>query len=658
MKTPKRFTFCFPVFLIFIFLVISNPCLGEVMPGTPAPSFSLQDVYGRDHKLSAMTDHSLIVLYFFNTESSSSQDGLASLNKLIKEFNGADFVVWGITKSGKAKVSDFILEKDVGFPVMLDNAGISSLYGAELILPTVYILGPDLKVIDYFQGGGKTTEKMLVKLAERELQRDDIEIAQAISKEVQQNNPDNIEAKTIYGYAALKAEKLDEAEDIFTQISEQNNKAQVLGDEGLAAVFAKKGETKKALAKVNEVKQKAPERGFVNVIEGDILYSQNKKDQARIAYEEAVKKPEAQSYQKSLAYNQLGRLHASIGNYQNARQLYDQAIEIDPYYVEAMSNKGVAFEKDGQLDKALNSYQQAMAINKSDTFSAILAKKAQNMIDLQRDIAQKKRIDSLVKELAERFHSNQESPFSFFKDKWTSRPMILSFVDFQEKGGLAEREGLSMVLTTQLGDLLNDSGRVQIVERVLIDRLLEELNLGSSELADPTTALKLGKILAAKIVATGSLLNLPDTTLLSLRLIDTETTKVPKVLTKKLNVGVSALEGELDWLNREILKTVIKKYPLRGYVVQASADQILLNLGSEQGVVLGAKFDVIEEGKPIKYKGRKLRGLPKKIAQLEIIQVEPDMSSARILSSKRQPQEDDKIQEIFEQLPQDGNHDS
>jgi len=272
------------------------------------------------------------------------------------------------------------------------------------------------------------------------------------------------------------------------------------------------------------------------------------------------------------------------------------------------------------------------------------------MIDLQKDIAQKKRIDSLVKDLAARFHSNQESPFSFFKDKWTSRPMILSFVDFQEKGGLAEREGLSMVLTTQLGDLLNGSGRVQIVERVLIDRLLEELNLGSSELADPNTALKLGKILAAKIVATGTLLNLPNTTLLSLRLIDTETTAVPKVLTKKINAGAAALEGELNWLNHEILKTVVKKYPLRGFIVQSSQDQVICNLGSEQGVVLGAKFEVIEESEPIKYKGRKLRGLPKKIAQLEVVQVEPDMFSARVISSERQLQEDDKIQEIFEEL--------
>ncbi len=101
---------------------------------------------------------------------------------------------------------------------------------------------------------------------------------------------------------------------------------------------------------------------------------------------------------------------------------------------------------------------------------------------------------------------------------------MLSFVDFEEKGGLNERDGMSMVLTSQLGEQLNQSGRVQVVERALMDRLLEELNLGSSELANPETALKIGRILASKIVATGSLLHLADQSLLSLRLIDTETT--------------------------------------------------------------------------------------------------------------------------------------
>lgn len=233
--------------------------------------------------------------------------------------------------------------------------------------------------------------------------------------------------------------------------------------------------------------------------------------------------------------------------------------------------------------------------------------------------------------------------------------MIISFIDFQDKGGLSERDGLSMVLTTQLGDLLNQSGRVQIVERVVIDRLLEELNLGSSELADPETALKLGKVLAAKLVGTGTLLHLPDSTLLSMRMIDTETTAIPKVLTKKLAPGSADLESEIHTLNRDILKTIIEKYPLHGYIIQSAGDQGTINLGSRQGVVMGTKFDVIEEGKLVEYKGRTLRGLPKAFAKIEVVAVEPDMCSVRVLQKDRPLAQDDKIQEFNDIIPNQGD---
>lgn len=318
-----------------------------------------------------------------------------------------------------------------------------------------------------------------------------------------------------------------------------------------------------------------------------------------------------------------------------------------------MSNKGVAYQKEGQLNKALEMFQQALTINQNDQFSAVLARKTQEMMDLQRNIAAKQRIDRLVKELAARFRSQKETAAPD-RDTWTSRPLVLSFIDFQEKGGLNERDGMSMVLTSQLGDRLNQSGRVQVVERVIMDRLLEELNLGSSELADPATALQLGRVLAAKLIATGTLLHLPDQSLLSLRLIDTETTAIPQVLTEKLASGALDIDQELERVNREILQTVMEKYPLQGFIVQVNGEQAVLNIGERQGVVMGTSFDVIEQGEPIEYKGRKLQGLAKTVARLEVVQVQPDMSVVRILESERPLRQDDKVAEKIQPMTRGG----
>lgn len=635
--------------LSFLFLMLlSGPETSQAQfnPGDVAPDFTLEDVYGRPYQLSTMTDHSLIVLYFFDTSSPASQEGLLSLNKLLRKFEETDLLIWGITTSGKSSVSDFIVNHNASFPVMQDQKGVSATYHAEFILPTVYILGPERKIINFFQGGGKSTEKMLISLAERELQRDQPLLAQAISLEVQSDNPDSLDAKIVYGYAALKADQVDEAEDIFMDLSQKEGESEILGKEGLVKIYARQGKVKMAMDVAAEVEAKAPQRGAVNLIKGDILYAQNKKEEAMAEYQEAVSKPEGSLIQKAEAHNQLGRLYASVDNFDQARINYDQTVELDPYNVVAMSNKGVTYQKEGQLEKAMEMFQQAMTINKSDQFSAVLAQKTKDMMNLQKNLAEKERIDKLVKELAARFRS-QNSIFSVFKseDTWTSRPMIISFVDFQEKGGLSQRDGMSMVLTTQLAEQLNRSGRVQVVERVLMDRLLEELNLGSSELADPETALKLGRILAAKIVSTGALLHLPDQTLLSLRLIDTETTAIPRVLTQKLTTNVLNIEQEVERINQEILQTIIQKYPLHAFVVQVDGDQAIINIGSNQGVVVGSSFEAIEDGKPVKYKGKILRGISKTVAKLEVVQVQPDMSVLTILDSKRSLQQDDKVQE-------------
>jgi len=484
-------------------------------------------------------------------------------------------------------------------------------------------------------------------VAERELQRKRTVLAKAISEEVIKKNPKNIKAKTVKGYAALKRGDTKEAEQVFKDLSQQGGQGEVVGKEGLAAVYVTKGQPQKALKLAKEVEQKAPKRAYAHVIKADVLYAQGKKKEAKAEYEKSIQKVDAELYQKAARYNKLGQLHASLGQYNRARELFDQAVDIDPYYIVATTNKGRTYEKEGKWDKALESYRQALTLEKNDTFAAVLAKKAQEMIDLQRDVQRKKRIDKLVKDLAARYRS-QKKARSKGKDTWTSRPMIISFVDFQEKGGLAERDGFSTVLTTQLAEHLNASGRIQVVERVLVERLLEELNLGSSELADPETALRLGKVLAAKLIGTGSLYYLSNGTLLSLRLIDTETSAIPKVVNKQFGPQTS-LEKEMFRLNREILETVISKYPLRGYTVNISGDQVIINLGSKQGVVLGTKFAVLEEQKPIQYKGKLLRIAPKSVGEIEVVRVEPDLCYGRVLKQEKPLKPDEKVQEKIEE---------
>lgn len=643
----KVFTYALALVTILFWMV---PYIGytQIAPGQQAPPFSLLDLRGKSHDLAQMKTSPMIILYFFDAESRPSQEGLLSLNQLALKFKEAHLIVWAITTSAPERAIQFANQANLVFPILLDKGKVSQLYQAQVVLPTVCVIGPGLKVLDYFQGGGKTTEVMLVRLAERKLQQKQTMIAKAISQEVVKKNPQNLKAKTVKAYAALKEEKLKEAEEDFKDLTQKGQEGEILGKEGLAIVYAKKGQVDQAMKLANEVERQDPQRAFVHVIKGDLLYAQDKKKEAEAEYQLAVRKEKAEPYQEALRYNQMGRYYAQMGKYEKAREFYDQAITIDPYYIEGTTNKGLTYEKEGKWDKALEAYRQTLALDKKDTFAMVLAKKAQEMLEIQKDAEKKKRMDQLVKDLAARYRSQVEAKPKE-EDTWTSRPMIISFVDFQEKGGLAERDGFSAVLLSQLTEHLNNSGRVRVVERVLIERLLEELNLGSSDLANPETSLKLGRVLAAKLIGTGSLYYLPQGTLLNLRLIDTETSAIPQVFTRQLASSTS-LERDLFQLNREILKTVILKYPLRGYLAKVSGDEVIINIGAKQGVVPGTKFDVLAEGESLTYKGKVLQGTPKVIGQIEIVRVESDMAVGKIIKKEKSLPADAKVQEHIEEV--------
>lgn len=639
-------------FLITAFLACwvlpAAVCMAGVQAGKEVPGFSLKDVQGRVYDLSSVKDRSMVVLYFFDAASRPSQEFLLTIDSFAGKYREAGLTVWGVTASDRETVAAFTEKAKPGFPILLDTAGVLDAYGARLILPTTCIVGPQARLLDYFQGGGKTTNTLLVRLAERTLQQSQPALAGAISDQVMKSNPKDSSARLVKGYASLESGRMAEAEETFASLAKEGGKAGILGKEGLAGVYARKGDAEKALQAAEEVEKEAPDRPYVNVIRGDILYGRNDKAQAEEQYRKAVQKQGAETFQAAGAYNKLGRLYASAGKFDQSRQLYDQAIEIDPYYVEAMTNKGLTYEREGSWDKALDAYRQSQAVSGDDMFASCLAGRAQAMLAYRDDPGRKERIDKLVKDLSERFRSQKKLFSMSAEDAWTSRPMVMTFIDFQETGVLSDRDGFSTVITTQLADQLGASGRVKVVDRLLIDQLLQELNLGSSDLADPETALKLGKVLAAKLMGTGNLIHTPGGTMMSLRIIDTETSEVPKVVNLQFPLGAS-LKKELGSLNREILTFVMQSYPLQAFVVSADDQQVMINLGSNQGVVAGTTFDIVEEKAPVEYKGKLLKSAPMVVARVEVVTVEPDLSYCRIIETTRALKRDDKAVEKIDE---------
>ncbi len=616
--------------------------------GHQVPVFSLKDVNGKVYPLSGMKNMAMTILYFFDTESRPSIEGLLSLEQLARQYRDANLTVWAITRSPKQKVLAFQARSQMVFPVLLDTAGVSDLYEARRILPTVCTIGPELKMLDLFQGGGKTTQVMLVRLAERNLQRKKPEIARAITEVVEKIDPGNAQARTVKGYAAIQEGKLDEAEQTFYALSKGKGDSAVLGKEGLAQVYDKRGQTEKSLRLANEVAAKAGDRPLVHIIKGDQFYQQNNKKGAEFEYREGTKKHGGASFQRAVAYNQLGRLFAQRGDYAKSRELYDQAVSIDPYYIEATSNKGLTYEREGHWDKALEVYRQAEAIDKNDPFVRALAENAMRMLMISKDGIKQSELAVVIKKVVDRYRQNHITPLPV-DDPWTSRPTRVAFFDFSESGGLSQRAGFSGLLKDFLARQMGASGRVLVVDNLIVGGVIDELGLDHNALADDEVLSRLSRAMQASLMIKGSVYQMSSGPLCNLKILAAEDTRPIDLVDYQFTAGIH-LQKDLNRINRQILVQIMGKYPLQAFVVEVTGNQVLLNLGSLQGVVEGTVFDVIEEKPPITYKGKQFIPEPGRVAQVHVVRTDDDFSYGHIKDQRRPIKQDDKLRENLKAL--------
>jgi tetratricopeptide (TPR) repeat protein len=637
--------------LVVLLATLSMVATGnaQLKPGEPAPLFQLKDASGKGYDLSDLKEQPMAVLYFFDVKSKSSQEGLMNLDELTKKYKQSDLTVWAVTRSDKPMVVDFIKQQQISFPVLLDGGTISDSYHARLILPTVCIVGPDLKLLDYFQGGGKATETLLVTLAERELQRRNTDMAKALSDKVTEKDPKNARAQTVKGYAEMKEGDLKAAEKTFYGLSRTQGEGEILGKEGLSQVYAQKGEPAKAMQIAEEVESKSGQRASAHVVKGDLLYSQNKPAEAEKEYRKAIEKSGSETTSRAVAYNQLGRIYAIGGDYAQSRKMYDQAVTLDPYYVEATSNKGLTYERQGEWAKALESYRRAQAINRNDPFAAALAAHAQRMMLLEKDPDLKLQFERQIQDVVERYKEGTPTEPLNATDPWTSGTTVLAMLEPVEIGGLATRDGFARVLNLQISDSMKSSGRIEIIEPIMLERVTKALKLSAKDLQNPDTQQRLAQAFGARLLVKGTLFHLSESTMLKLKLEDVADNQIADTIEHQFASAVT-LQKDLHWLNRELLTAIMTHYPLKAFVVEVTGNQVLLNLGKNQGVVNGTLFDVVEEKPMVDFKGKQFKPEPAVMATVEVVRVEDDFAYAHIKDSRRPVKAEDKLRESVSQM--------
>ena len=401
-----------------------------------------------------------------------------------------------------------------------------------------------------------------------------------------------------------------------------NNDATNDGNTALA--YYNEGNFKDALKTCKILENKSPDFRLAYLIQGDIYLSKGTLNAAEAAYRKAIQASKGTDLEKASALTGLGRVASLQKKTDAALQYYRQAIVSDPGSGKGYLSLAFILDDKGNYDEALKLLEKARKLVPNDQIIASITNEIRKKVGLARDREKQDRIDRMVKELLE---SMKSSPMALPSDVWISRPLTMWIIDF-ESHGYALQEGNERLIAAGISEHIHKYSRVRLVERVLLDKLLEELKLGTSKLAEPGKALSLGRIMAARLILSGRVIYMGPRTEVSMRLIETETGEIKNTVSESFCSG-DPVSVMVDKLSETLLSKLKELYPVRGRVLRMEGVDVILNIGQKIRVEAGQRFKLVDDD-----------------VELEIISIQQDTSLAKIIKGEKPLEKGQRIEAL------------
>jgi len=172
----------------------------------------------------------------------------------------------------------------------------------------------------------------------------------------------------------------------------------------------------------------------------------------------------------------------------------------------------------------------------------------------------------------------------------------IAVMDFQLQGEGFETQDMGKIVAEWLITALVKEGRFDVIERRLLNKVLEEQRFTISGVVDQSTVSKLGKILGVKVIIAGTVIKLQNVMEANARIIDVENASVIAAENVKSTNTI-----KLEDLVAQMAQKIIQDFPLECYIVQRVDDKVVIDLGKFAGVKVGMQFIVFREGSIIKH---------------------------------------------------------
>ena len=207
--------------------------------------------------------------------------------------------------------------------------------------------------------------------------------------------------------------------------------------------------------------------------------------------------------------------------------------------------------------------------------------------------------------------------------------MSLTVLPFNQKKELTT---VSNFFQDFLIEALVNQDRFQVVERNMLELILQEQKLSRTSLFNAKTALKVGRLVAAQSIVAGSIIHSRLGSEIIARVIDTETSDILAAVDVYDEVTNTK---SLRSLSEGLALKIHREFPLiGGMVIQKKANSILSDLG--KGEIKVSRRLIVFREEPIKHPltGKWLGSDNVILGRAQVTQVMPELSKANILDGK------------------------
>ncbi len=117
-----------------------------LLPGTPAPEFSLPDQDGKVVSLSALRGHNVVLVFYPGDDTTVCRQQLCEFRDRWTDAQRKNTLVFGVNPQSAQSHAKFIGKSRLPFPLLVDQGQkTGALYKAKglIVRRTVYLIGPD-----------------------------------------------------------------------------------------------------------------------------------------------------------------------------------------------------------------------------------------------------------------------------------------------------------------------------------------------------------------------------------------------------------------------------------------------------------------------------------------------------------------------------------